>query len=877
MAGQVQLSTGLKGFDTVVNGIIAGDNIVWQVDSVSDYLPFVRPYCRFAKEGEIPLVYFRFAKHPPLVGPSSGAEIHELEPENGFEAFISEIHDVVARHGKGGYYLFDSLSDLAVDWYSDRMLGNFFMLTCPYLYQMETIAFFAILRNHHSFHAISTIVETTQLFLDIYHHKGRNYVHPIKVQGRYSPTLNMLHVWQNDDSFVPVTESVTITEILADKPWSRLDSASLMNDYWARAFSRSELVQADFERGRASKAELDDRVHRVLRMIITRDERMLKLAEQYLTLKDILNVWRRMIGTGLIGGKSVGLLLGRAILEHANERWKVLLEAHDSFYIGADVFYTFLVQNKIWWIRQKQRDPAHFLEGAEEARQRMLEGIFPDYITKQFGDLLDYFGQSPIIIRSSSLLEDAFGNAFAGKYESIFCANQGPRAKRLDDFMSAVRRIYASSMSEKALVYRSQRGLLDKDEQMALLVQRVSGAPYGKNFFPQAAGVGFSFNPYVWSEYIEPEAGMLRLVFGLGTRAVDRSDDDYTRIVALNAPDRRPEENQIESRQLAQQRVDLLDLELNQLFSKTFEEVAKNCVNLPLEMFASRDSALERRAADRGITDVFSLKLTFDTLLTKTAFAADMRDMLAILEKAYDCPVDVEFTVNFFGRGNYKVNLVQCRPLQLRGGGTIRSVWPDIEQKNVIIRSVGPVIGQSRAVKVDRLIYVVPAIYGHLADGDRYAIARLIGQIAHSPGADGRTMMLLGPGRWGTSTPSLGIPVSFAEINTVSILCEIVAMRDDFVPDVSLGTHFFSDLIEFEILYIGLFPTRENNVLNKRFFSELPNRVIELVPGAAKWAEAVRVIDGADMPEGKVMRLYANTFNQKVVCYLDKDAPVRGK
>ena len=209
-----------------------------------------------------------------------------------------------------------------------------------------------------------------------------------------------------------------------------------------------------------------------------------------------------------------------------------------------------------------------------------MKAIFPEYIAKQFGDLLDYFGQSPIIIRSSSLLEDAYGNAFAGKYDSIFCANQGPRAKRLEDFMSAVRRIYASSMSEKALSYRAQRGLLDKDEQMALLVQRVSGAPHGTHFFPQAAGVGFSFNPYVWSEYIDPEAGMLRLVFGLGTRAVDRSDDDYTRIVALNAPEQKPEANLREARQFAQQRVDLLDLEKNQLCAKSFEEIAASCAGI---------------------------------------------------------------------------------------------------------------------------------------------------------------------------------------------------------------------------------------------------------------------------------------------------------
>ena len=868
MSGDLQLSTGLRGFDTVVNGIIAGDNIVWQVDSVNDYAPFVRPYCKFAKENGLSLVYFRFAKHPPLVDESSGAEIHQLNPENGFEAFVSQIHDIVDRHGKGGYYVFDSLSDLAADWYSDRMLGNFFMLTCPYLYQMETIAYFAILRNRHSFHAVSAIVETTQLFLDVYSHKDKSYVHPIKVQGRYSPTLNMLHVWQSEDVFKPVTESITITEILADKPWSRLDSASLMNGYWARAFAEAELMQTDFERGRVGEAALAECFHHILRMMVTRDERILKLAEQYLTLKDLLNVWRRMIGTGLVGGKSVGLLLARAILEHIDERWKSLLEPHDSFFIGSDVFYTFLVQNKIWWTRQKQKDHAHFLEGADEARQRMLEGVFPDYIIKQFGDLLDYFGQSPIIIRSSSLLEDNFGNAFAGKYESIFCVNQEPRAKRLEDFMSAVRRIYASSMSEKALTYRAQRGLLDKDEQMALLVQRVSGAPYGTYFSPQAAGVGFSFNPYVWSEYIDPEAGMLRLVFGLGTRAVDRSDDDYTRIVALNAPERRPEADLRETRQFAQRRVDLLDLETNQLCAKGFEEIAGACRNLPLEMFASRDMALERRAAQSGMTNVFSWTLTFDNLLTKTSFAADMRDMLAILEKAYECPVDIEFTVNFFGQGNYKINLLQCRPLQLRGGGTIRSVWPDIDQKNVIARSVGPVIGQSRFVTIDRLIYVVPAVYGHLPDNDRYAVARLIGQIAHLPDAAGKTVMILGPGRWGTSTPSLGIPVSFAEINPISVVCEIVAMRDDFVPDVSLGTHFFSDLIELEILYMGLFPTHENNVLNKRFFTESKNRLVELVPTAFKWAEAVRVIDATDMPDGKVIRLYANTLNQKVVCYL---------
>ena len=169
-----------------------------------------------------------------------------------------------------------------------------------------------------------------------------------------------------------------------------------------------------------------------------------------------------MIGTGLIGGKSVGMLLARAILKKTDPRWNELLEAHDSFFIGSDVFYSFLVENGCWWLRQKQSDPKTFLDGVEEARRRILVGSFPDYIVKEFSEMLDYFGQSPIIVRSSSLLEDNYGNAFAGKYESVFCANQGPHHKRLEDFLSAVKTIYASTMSEKALRYRAQRGLLDE-------------------------------------------------------------------------------------------------------------------------------------------------------------------------------------------------------------------------------------------------------------------------------------------------------------------------------------------------------------------------------------------------------------------------------
>jgi hypothetical protein len=859
-----QLSTGLSGLDRVLKGLIPGDNIVWQVDSIDDYRTFVHPYCLAAKSRGKRLIYFRFARHPALIGDEYGAEICKLHPDQGFESFLTAVHQTIERAGRGACYVFDCLSDLAVDWYSDQMLGNFFMLTCPYLYDIEALAYFALQRNAHSFQATTPVSETAQVVLDLYRHKSRLYVHPLKVQQRYSPTMHMLHQ-QDGESFAPISDSAVISEILTSVPWLRLEQSSYRLGVWNRTFLQAEDVVTHLLPGEEGGARLEILRNRLLRMAVSRDERVLRLAEKYFTLDDVLTIGKRMIGTGLIGGKSVGMLLARAILRKSRGGWDDLLEPHDSFYIGSDVFYTFLVRNGIWFERQKQRDRATFLQGAERARQRMLMGSFPDYIERQLADMLDYFGQSPIIVRSSSLLEDNFGNAFAGKYDSVFCANQGPRHRRLDDLVTAVRTIYASTMSERALTYRAARGLLEKDEQMALLVQRVSGAMYEHLFFPQIAGVGLSFNPFVWSEDIDPDAGMLRLVFGLGTRAVDRSDDDYTRLVALNAPQRRPEANIDEVRQYAQRRVDVLEFDANQVSSLGFQEVVERAgKQLPLEMFASRDTAMEQRAQDVGIKGVFPWVLTFEKLFAETDFVANMRQMLAVLQAAYNYPVDVEFTANFTG-GGLKINVVQCRPLQVKGGGAIVEPPAGLGREEMLLEAHGAVIGQSRAHSIDRLIYVTPSVYGRLPIADRYAVARLIGRLSQQ-NTTGLTTMLLGPGRWGTTTPSLGVPVTFGDISTVSVLCEIVAMRDDLVPDVSLGTHFLNELVELDMLYMALFPSRSENFLNRDFFEQSDNRLEALLPDAANWANVIRVID---CPTGSI-RLNANTLKQRVVCYKEK-------
>ncbi len=859
-------STGLPGLDEILHGIRPGDNIVWQVDSVDDYHELVKPFYTHALESGKKVVYFRFATHKELVQQGSGVEIHQLNPEGGFEAFITYIHDVIKKTGPGGYYVFDLFSELVRGWYSERMIGNFFMLTCPYLFRLDTVAYFAIFRNYHSYHAAEPIKKTTQLLLDVCRYKKKLYIHPLKVDQRHSPTMYMHHRWEND-KFIPVTKSVNISEISTSTKWPGLQSTAYrMIGMWERQFIAAEKTLDLYTHDECSEELVSKAFDKLVVQLISRDERMLELVRKYMTLSDILDIWRHTIGSGMIGGKSTGMLLARAVIRKDNPDLNKILAAHESFYIGSDIFYMFLVQNDCWWIRKRQKLPDKLFEETEEACQRILHGKFPDYILRRFSDMLDYFGQSPIIVRSSSLLEDNFGNTFSGKYESIFLTNQGTHEQRLEEFVDAVRVIYASAMSEEALAYRAKRGVLGLDEQMALLVQRVSGAIYGPLFYPQLAGVSYSFNPYAWHPSIDPEAGMMRLVFGLGTRAVDRSDDDYTRVVALNAPEKRPEDSLDRIRHYTQRRVDVLNLKENHFESDYFVDVVKRSPGLPVERFALRDKEVERYARERNFKNIKSWMINFDRFLSDSTFIQNIREMLNTVRDAYNCHVDIEFTTNLLNDGSFKINLLQCRPFLIKQVDTIVTIPKSIKRENLLLEAHGSIVGLSRTHNIDRLIYVVPEVYGRLSQQDRYTIARLIGKLTHLDENDEKSIMLLGPGRWGTSTPSLGVPVSFTEINTVSMLCEIDTMAEGIIPDLSLGTHFFNELVEMDMLYIGFSNAKKENVLNQEFLDTATNLFPDLLPDAAAWSKIIRVFEP---PGGKRIVLSADHMKQLAVVYLD--------
>jgi hypothetical protein len=852
------VSTGIKGLDKTLNYLQMGDNVVFQVENIEDYKIFIHPYVKTALERGRHVVYMRFAQHPPLLNASDKIVLYQLDANTGFESFSREVHHIIGKEGRDVFYVFDCLSDLLLAWATDLMIGNFFVITCPYLFDLNTVAYFSILRNSHSFKTIARIRETTQVLLDVYSFQDKLYVHPLKAWQRYSPTMFLPHMMDKDE-FVPIMNSADASNLFSYLTQKAASTAERNLDYWDRVFMQAKDV-LDKKQGDDKKNKMIEQLSSVL---IGREKRILGLVKKFFTLEDLIEIKERLIGTGFIGGKSAGMLLARNILrKDTSIKWSEHLELHDSFYIGSDVFYSYIVQNGWWSDFMAHKTKERYFESAMELKKKMLKGKFPDEIKERFQLMLEYFGQSPIIVRSSSLLEDAFGNAFAGKYESYFCANQGTPEERYDKFEEVVRKIFASTMNVDALTYRLQRGLDQQDEQMALLVQRVSGSYRKKYYFPELAGVGLSYNTFVWQKGIDPKAGMLRLVFGLGTRAVNRVSNDYPRIVALDAPLIKPYAKQEDAGRFSQHGVDVLNLDENRFQSLSMAEILKDDLEEHLDLIGTRDiDAMDSMKTTGKDTEAWIL--TFDELLSKTQFPHLMSKMLKQLEKIYKYPVDIEFTANFNAEENIQINLLQCRPFQTRGHYRRVEIPDNIDKTKIFLQQRGNFMGGGVHENVSRIIYVDPKKYTKLPPSDKYNIARLIGKINKTIKRDEMPAILFGPGRWGTTTPAMGVPTTFSEIDNIAAIAEIAYTEGSLIPELSFGTHFFQDLVEMNIFYMAIYPENPEVIFNTNWMQKETNLLEKLVPEDRQYADVVRVYN----VQGKNLRFISDVVSQEMICF----------
>ena len=368
-------STGLKGLDEILSGLNKGDNVVWQVDGIEDFKRLVTPYVTKALEDGRKIVYMRFAHHPPLIQPDNKIKIYTLDALSGFESFSTQVHEIITDEGPEAYYVFDSLSDLLSAWATDLMIGNFFKITCPYLFELDTIAYFALMRSKHSFKTIARIRETTQLLLDVYNFEGSVYVHPLKVWRRYSPTMFLPHL-QKGDVFSPVISSIDAAKLFSQFADTGLKGSERALDYWDRLFMDAQELQSTPE----DSEKVRETIQQLCRIMIGREERISKLAYENFSLQDLIKIKNRLIGSGYIGGKAAGMLLARKILARDSSLdWQQRLEPHDSFYVGSDVFYSYIVENGLWklFMKQKTKDE----KWVENATKELITLLRDDYPT----------------------------------------------------------------------------------------------------------------------------------------------------------------------------------------------------------------------------------------------------------------------------------------------------------------------------------------------------------------------------------------------------------------------------------------------------------------------------------------------------------------
>ncbi|MHB8061085.1 MAG: PEP/pyruvate-binding domain-containing protein [Ruminiclostridium sp.] len=857
MAAFEKIKSGLNGLDIALHNIRLGDNVVWQLSNIDEYVFFVKPFVVQAIADNRNIIYIRFAEHPPIIPNQPGLKTIYLDPNIGFESFTVKVHEIISDEGIDSFYVFDCLSELQVEWGTDLMMGNFFTVTCPYLFELDTVAYFGILRNRHSFEAIARIRDTTQLLIDVYGSGDEMYVHPLKVWNRYSQSMFLAHKFneENCEELEPLTDGISASKFYSLIAGNGTVQTYQSLDNWDKFFIRAGM---ELESGLPQNSET---IEKLCRMLIGREKHLTDLVKSQFQVKDFLQIKERMIGSGSIGGKAIGMILARKIISNNKKELFSFLEPHDSFYIGSDVFYTYLVQNGWWKLRLTQRSDEGYFSVGKELNQKLLGGTFQEGIKEQFIRMLEYFGQNPIIVRSSSLLEDSFGNAFAGKYESVFCVNTGSMEQRLKEFEKAVKLVYASSMDESALTYRTQRGLDKNDEQMAILVQRVSGSIYEDIFMPCAAGVGFSYNSYVWNKQIDPSEGLIRLVLGLGTRAVDRTDGDYPRLAALDKPSLSPVASRIEKAIFSQRNIDVLDLKNNSLSTININLLNEKVPSWFKEQMFENDREAENSLRNRGINKEV-LFTTCEGVLKNDKLVNCLKEILNTIEKYYEYPVDIEFTINFSKSGAFVINLLQCRPLQVRGLGKMVEIPPINQEETLFSIGEGCSMGGSIFQPIDIVIIVDPKEYYHANISTKHNVARVIGKLNAENKVSKKTVMLLGPGRWGTSSPELGVPISFAEISGITALCEVSYEGAGYMPELSFGSHFFQDLVEEEIFYCAIFENSPEVLYSPEILSDcetIYNDIIETQP------DTKAIITAYDTSKIK-LTLLADAISQRTVC-----------
>ncbi|MCD4691087.1 nucleotidyltransferase domain-containing protein, partial [bacterium] len=586
--------------------------------------------------------------------------------------------------------------------------------------------------------------------------------------------------------------------------------------------------------------------------------------KENMEIEDFYELTGRMVipagSHGRLGGKSAGMLLAHRILERtADGKQRVGdISLPKTWYLPSDGILDFIGHNDLQEvIEQKFKETYEVRQEYPDIIRLFKNSTFPPRILNGLSVALDDFADAPLIVRSSSLLEDRLGTAFSGKYKSLFVANQGTKTERLEALADAIAEVYASTFGPDPIEYRRERGLLEFNEEMGIMIQEVVGTEVGKYFFPAFAGVAFSNSEFRWSPRIQREDGLARLVPGIGTRAVDRVSDDYPVLLVPGKPNLRVNVAVDEIARYSPKWIDVINLESGTLETIRLTDILKDVGSeFPGfdKVFSALDQGMLAKAPPRVMYDAekHELVATFDGLAKTTRFIEHLNSILNILEEKLDSPVDIEFAHD--GTDFY---LLQCRPQSRSDDSGPAPIPKDVERSDIVF-AADRYVSNGWVPDITNIVYVDAERYGQLGSREEMlSVARAVGKLNKL--LPTKRFILLGPGRWGSrGDVKLGVSVTYADISNTAMLIEIARKKGDYVPDLSFGTHFFQDLVESRIRYLPLYPDEEGAIFNERFLLGADNLLPSMLPDFAHLADAIRVIDVPATADGRVLRVLLN-------------------
>ncbi|MFH0816017.1 MAG: PEP/pyruvate-binding domain-containing protein [Methanobacteriota archaeon] len=598
----------------------------------------------------------------------------------------------------------------------------------------------------------------------------------------------------------------------------------------------------------------------LIRRFFTEKLEYINVAKRFIMVEDFVEILDKTIGptqgVGKLGGKASGIILAQKVLRKEIEADPDLsgISFANTKYVSSDTMREFIHYNALDEVSEiKYMEPNEIRQEQPFLEQVFKNAAFPVETIAELRDVLREFNSKPIIVRSSSHLEDSFGAAFSGKYKSLFLPNIGTEQERLNALMDAIAEVWASTFGPNAIEYRRERGMLDLMEDMGVLIQEVVGTRVGPYYFPAFAGVGFSNNEFRWSHRIRREDGILRLVVGLGTRAVDRVSDDYPMLLSPHRPELRVNTLVDEAVLYSQRRMDVINLETLRIETVDVADVfAMHGKDYPLlTKIASvhKDGQLIPPSGMMLDAENDELVVTFNGVIERTQFVKQIRKVLEVLKERLGVPVDVEFA-----HDGKSLHILQCRPQSQASGVERIPVPKDIPMPRQIF-SARRYVTTGSLNNIDWIVYVNPMGYESLEKReDMIAVAHAVGDLNQR--LPKRRFILMGPGRWGSRGDiKLGVPVQYRDLNNTALLIEVARRKGGYVPELSFGTHFFQDLVEAGIQYLPLYPDELGIVFNEQLLEISENHLSEFCTGCEKIADVVKLVRVADISEGGTLSI----------------------